>query len=225
MQHPLKIVSEAEALAASLIENQQREPMDPVDQCLSFKRLLEDGKSIEYIAALFSVSPPIVKRRLKLAEVSPKLLTVFREQGMTLDQLTALALSDDHDTQERLWFNVSHAWQRAPHCLRQAITHAEIDASRNRLVRFVGLDQYEAAGGYVRRDLFSDEHNAGFIADAELLQKLVAEKLAVTATALRAEGWGWVETRLERDYAEMNGFGRLAPGSRTYTRRRVNRGQ
>lgn len=58
-------------------------------------------------------------------------------------------------------------------------------------MRFVGLATYEAAGGYVRRDLFSDDENAGYIADAELPQKLVAQKLDATAAEVQAEGWGW----------------------------------
>jgi ParB family chromosome partitioning protein len=48
---PVKVVSEAEAVAASLLEN-QHEPMHPADQCEAFRMLAEEGKSIEYIAAL-----------------------------------------------------------------------------------------------------------------------------------------------------------------------------
>jgi ParB family chromosome partitioning protein len=124
---------------------------------------------------------------MKLANVSPKLLALLREDAITLDQLAALALADDHETQERIWFDAPNEWQRQPNYLRQAITHTEIDASRNRLVRFVGLDAYAAAGGYVRRDLFSDEENAGYITDAELLQRLVAQKLDAVAEKVRAE--------------------------------------
>jgi len=216
---PVKIVSEGEAFAISLIENSVREPLDALDLVVSFKKLVEEGRSVEYIAALFNVSPLNVKRRLKLADVSPKLLALLREDGITLDQLSALALADDHETQERLWFDVPNAWQRAPQYLRQAITRAEIDASRSRFVKFVGLDAYEAAGGYVRRDLFSDEQNTGFVTDAELLQRLVADKLESAAATQREQGWGWVETRIERDYAEINGFGRLEPTTRPYTRK------
>lgn len=98
-----------------------------------------------------------------------------------------------------------------------AITHAEIDASRSRLVRFVGLAAYEAADGYVRRDLFSDDEHAGYIADADLLQRLAAQKLDAAAETVRAEGWGWVETRIERDVLELNRYGRLRPEQRPYT--------
>lgn len=213
---PVRIVSEGEALAISLIENSEREGLDPFDVLRAYRMLADEGRSVDYIAALFSASPITVKRRMKLANVSPKLLALLREDAITLDQLAALALADDHDTQEHLWFDANE-WQRQPHYLRQAITRAEIDASRSRLVRFVGLDAYEAAGGYVRRDLFSDDEHAGYIADADLLQNLAAQKLDAAAETIRAEGWGWTETRAERDVLELNRYGRLHPAQRPYT--------
>jgi ParB family transcriptional regulator, chromosome partitioning protein len=187
---PVKIVSEAEALAASLIENQQREPMHPADQCQAFKALIDDGKSIDYIAALFTVSPLMVKRRLKLADVSPKLIALFRDDQMSFEQISALALADDHEMQERLWFDAT-TWQRQPRTLRDTITQAEIDASRHRLAKFVGIEAYEAAGGIVRRDLFSDGDHLGFITNPELLYRLANENLQSIATEIQAEGWGW----------------------------------
>ncbi|WP_454872101.1 ParB/RepB/Spo0J family partition protein [Paraburkholderia xenovorans] len=213
---PVRIVSEGEALAISLIENSEREGLDPFDVLRAYRMLAEEGRSVDYIAALFSASPLTVRRRMKLANVSPKLLALLREDAITLDQLAALALADDHETQEHIWFDAND-WQRQPNYLRQAITRAEIDASRSRLVRFVGVADYEAAGGYVRRDLFSDDENAGYIADAELLQKLVAQKLDAAAEEVRAEGWGWIETRVERDFLELNRYGKLRPVQRPYT--------
>ncbi|WP_175824499.1 ParB/RepB/Spo0J family partition protein [Burkholderia cepacia] len=213
---PVRIVSEGEALAISLIENSEREGLDPFDVLRAYQMLAEEGRSVDYIAALFSASPLTVKRRMKLANVSPKLLALLREDAITLEQLAALALADDHETQEHIWFDANE-WQRQPNYLRQAITRAEIDASRSRLVRFVGLAAYEAAGGYVRRDLFSDDENSSFIADAELLQRLVAQKLNAVAADLQAEGWGWTETRVERDFAELNRHGRLRPVQRSYS--------
>lgn len=213
---PVRIVSEGEALAISLIENSEREGLDPFDVLRAYRMLAEEGRSVDYIAALFSASPLTVKRRMKLANVSPKLLALLREDAITLDQLAALALADDHEAQEQIWFDANE-WQRQPNYLRQAITRAEIDASRSRLVRFVSLAAYEAAGGYVRRDLFSDDESSGYIADAELLQKLVSQKLDAAAAEVRAEGWAWTETRVERDFAELNRHGRLRPVQRQYT--------
>ncbi|WP_244306464.1 ParB/RepB/Spo0J family partition protein [Paraburkholderia lacunae] len=213
---PVRIVSEGEALAISLIENSEREGLDPFDVLRAYRMLAEEGRSVDYVAALFSAAPITIKRRMKLASASPELLALLREDAITLDQLSALALTDDHETQERIWFDANE-WQRQPNYLRQAITRTEIDASRSRLVRFVGLDAYEAAGGYVRRDLFSDDENAGYIADAELLQRLAAAKLDAAAEAVQSEGWGWTETRIERDVFELNRYGRLQPVQRALT--------
>ncbi|CAG4896052.1 ParB/RepB/Spo0J family partition protein [Paraburkholderia saeva] len=213
---PVRIVSEGEALAISLIENSEREGLDPFDVLRAYRMLAEEGRSVDYVAALFSAAPITVKRRMKLASASPKLLALLREDAITLDQLSALALTDDHETQEHIWFEANE-WQRQPNYLRQAITRTEIDASRSRLVRFVGLDVYEAAGGYVRRDLFSDDENAGYIADPELLQRLAAATLDDAAEEVRAEGWGWTEQRIERDVFELNRYGRLQPVLRPFT--------
>lgn len=213
---PVKVVSEAEAVAASLLEN-QHEAMHPADQCEAFRMLAEEGKSIEYIAALFKISPLMVRRRLKLANVSPKLLDLFRNDEMKIEHVIALALTEDHDLQERVWAEATETWQREPRELRAAITSTEIDASRSHLAKFVGLDAYEGAGGYVRRDLFSDAENAGYIADPELLHRLATDRLIAASQEVTQEGWGWTETRTKRDYSEMLSFGRLESVSRIYT--------
>jgi hypothetical protein len=49
--------------------------------------------SEEEIAAVFFVSVQVVKQRLKLASISPKLLDVYAEDGMTLDQLMAFTVN------------------------------------------------------------------------------------------------------------------------------------
>jgi ParB family transcriptional regulator, chromosome partitioning protein len=44
-----------------------------------------------------------VAQRLKFAAVSPKLIEVYRQGGMTPEHLTAFAVSDDREAQERVW--------------------------------------------------------------------------------------------------------------------------
>ncbi|QCP55141.1 ParB/RepB/Spo0J family partition protein [Trinickia violacea] len=216
---PVKIVSDAEAVAVSLIENQQREPMHPADASVAFRLLSEEGRSVEAIAVLFAIAPLAVRRALKLASVSPKLLAVYREDGMTYEQVAALSLTDDHAVQERLWFDAPQPFMRNPSNLREAITQTEIDAKASPLVAFVTLDAYEMAGGEVRRDLFSDAQNAGYVADTELLYRLVAERLTGIAREVSAEGWAWVETRTKRDYDEIARYGRLFPERREFTKK------
>jgi ParB family chromosome partitioning protein len=52
---------------------------------------VEDGA--EEIAARFGVTPRILRQRLRLVAVSPKLMQVYRDGGLTLDQLSAFAVN------------------------------------------------------------------------------------------------------------------------------------
>jgi ParB family transcriptional regulator, chromosome partitioning protein len=63
--------------------------------------LREKGQSEEEIAAVFFVSVNVVKQRLKLASVSPTLLEVYAEDGMTLDQLMAFTVSSETSARSR----------------------------------------------------------------------------------------------------------------------------
>lgn len=201
-----ELVSPERAMEVSLAENSGREPMHPADEFEAFKALVDEGKSIEDVAARFGVEVLTVQRRLKLSAVSPKLLALYRQGGINLDQLMALALSDDHASQERAWFD-AHTWDRTASALRRVLTAGEIEAAGNALVRFVGIDAYEAAGGVVRRDLFDDDLSR-YLSDPELLRRLAAQKLEALATDAGAEGWSWVEARVELDSHALRQFTR-----------------
>ena len=72
----------------SLDENVTRTPMHPADQFERFAELSNDtGWGAHEIGARFGVTASVVKQRLRLGAVSPKLLQVYREDGLTLDQL------------------------------------------------------------------------------------------------------------------------------------------
>src|SRR5690349_3878070 len=87
----------------SLAENEMRHAMHPADQFDAFKALADQKMSDDDIAARFGVSVAVVRQRLKLARVSPKLIALYREEEMTLDCLMAFAISDDHKQQEKVW--------------------------------------------------------------------------------------------------------------------------
>jgi ParB family chromosome partitioning protein len=202
---PCLVVPDASARTVSLTENVQREAMHPAEQFEAFAALVAEGRPVEDIAADFGVTPLVVQRRLKLANVSPRLLTDYRADAVTLDQLMALAITDDHAAQEAAFYD-SPQWQRSPQALREHLTEREIDATRDALARFVSIETYEAAGGGMRRDLFSDDTRGGFLIDAALLDTLARDKLAVVADTVRAEGWAWVEAVPRITSAELHGF-------------------
>lgn len=183
---PCLLVADGTARTASLTENVQREAMHPADQFEAFAALVAEGRSIEAIAADFSVTPLVVQRRLKLANVSPRLLADYRAEAVTLDQLMALAITDDHAAQESAFYDAP-TWQRQPSALRDRLTEREIDAHRHPLVRFVGLDTYEASGGGIRRDLFAEGDTGVYLTDAALLERLAQRLSAHRTAALQIE--------------------------------------
>ncbi len=206
-QVPCLLVADASARTASLTENVQREAMHPADQFEAFAALVTDGRPVEDIAADFGVTPLVVQRRLKLANVSPRLLEDYRADAVTLDQLMALAITDDHPAQEAAFYDAPQ-WQRSPQALREHLTHEEIDASRDALARLVGIETYEMAGGGVRRDLFSDAQQGIYLTDSALLDTLARDKLAAVADSIRMEGWSWVEVAPRATHAELHAFQR-----------------
>lgn len=203
--HPVdcNVVPLEAALTASLTENTHREDMHPADQYLAIKAMLDAGDGPEDIAARLGITPMVVERRLKLANISPRLMQAFREDNASLEQLMALAITDDHDAQERAFFDVPD-WQRRPHLLRAALTQSEVSA-RDPVAAFVTVSAYQAAGGQLRQDLFADDDLGGYL-DATLVDRLATEKLAVHADEFTAEGWAWVEVAPRATHADLQGF-------------------
>lgn len=174
---PCRIVSsEADLTEVSLAENVQRKAMHPADEFVAFQRLIEQGRCVADIAARFGVTEAVVDRRLALARVSPVLLDKYRCGEMNLELLQAFTLTDGHELQEQIWNNLA-AWDRRPDTVRQILSREAIPAT-DRCARFVGLGQYEAAGGAVRRDLFSEDGEGAYLLDPAKLLQLAGEKLA-----------------------------------------------
>jgi ParB family chromosome partitioning protein len=199
--------TEHNATEISLAENAVRCDMHPADQFEAFAKLHnEDGMSAEDIAARFGVTAAVVRQRLKLGAVSPKLMALYRKEDMTLDQLSAFAITEDHERQERVW-NALPRYNRSREAILRALSEGQVRSDDRRAV-FVGAKAYEQAGGTVIRDLF-DAEGGGFFADAELLDWLAREKLQTHADKVTAEGWRWVMAEVEFDHEASAGMRRV----------------
>lgn len=207
------LVADAERTAASAAENHQREPMHPADQVEVFGQLLAEGWSVDRIADEHSVTPLVVERRLRLAAAAPSLKELLRADGISTEQLAALCATDDHARQEEAWRSAP-SWDRSPAALRRRVLAGEVPTSDPRVAFIGGVEAYVAAGGEVRRDLFSEDGGGALIADLPLLTRLVTERLEEAAAAVRAEGWSWVEVWPAWDAEAYYRLGRIDPVAR-----------
>ena len=165
------------------------------------------SKSEEEIAAAFFVSVAVVRQRLRLAAVSPKLLDVYAEDGMTLTSSWRSPSTPTMPARSRCGRRLQRSYTKEPHQIRRMLTEGAVRASDKR-AQFVGVEAYEAAGGLILRDLFNSD-DGGWLQDPALLDRLVTEKLDREAEAIRAEGWKWVEVAPDFPYGHTYDLRRL----------------
>jgi ParB family chromosome partitioning protein len=195
---PCNLLDAGSALEASTAENVVRQAMHPADEFDAFAKLAQEGTPTHEIADRFGCEEKHVRQRLKLANVAPSLIAAYRAGDATLEQLMALAITDDHAAQERVWKAARQPWERQPRQLREALTDKEYRLGGHPIANYVGVDAYRNAGGEIRQDLFGDD-GEGFMVDTKLADRLAMEKLERRAEQLRKDGWLWVEARLTFD--------------------------
>lgn len=191
----------------SIAENDERVGLHPLDQFRAFRTLRDLGMSEQDIAARHFVVPAIVKQRLRLASVSPKLHEVYAEDGMTLEQLMAFSVSGDHIRQEQVWDNVSRSGYDEPYQIRRMLTENTVRGS-DRRAQYVCIEAYERAGGPVLHDLFEHD-DGGWLQDVTLLDRLVTEKLKQDAEVVAAEGWKWISVAVDFPFGHTSGLREL----------------
>ena len=194
----VKRVSEDIAALASVAENEQRAAIHPAEQIAGFCTLAEQGTPPAQIGDAPGFSTRHVQRMLKLANLVPSLLEKLSQDELTVEQCQALCLEDDHARQAEILEMVKASWSNtSAHLLKRAITETELSTDSAKF-RFIGREAYEAAGGYVREDLFSRDDGDG-TADSVLVERLVQEKLKRIAQDIQQrEGWIWSRGRTTR---------------------------
>ncbi len=142
--------SEWSADAIKLIENGHREALHPVDEFLSFARLInDDKKTLKEVATALSVSQKYIKQRMKLAALAPAIIDAFKEGKMDIEEAEAFTLSTDHEQQLQVWELERESGYISAHRIRRLLTEDKI-AIDDPLVNFVGLAAYKKTGGRVQ---------------------------------------------------------------------------
>ena len=212
--HPVlcRVVANGTADAEiSLAENTVRVAMHPADQVQAFGALAVAGATVSDIAARFGVSERTVEQRLRLGHAAPELLDAYRADQMDLGSLKAFAVTTDTARQLAVWDQIKdQGYRPSDWQIKRMLTEDRLPAG-SALVRFVGIDAYEAAGGPVLRDLFADQYEDGvWIEDHALLYGLALDRLQVAADELSTR-WKWAEARVDVDWSDLARFGRVRP--------------
>jgi ParB family chromosome partitioning protein len=130
----------------------------------------------------------------------------YRDEHLSLEQLSAFAVSDDQARQEQVYEALS--WNRSPQIIRRALTEHHV-ATTDRRALFVGVDAYRTAGGEVLRDLFTEDEG-GWLTDPALLDRLALDRLNDLAEEVRQrERWLWAEAFVE--FPHGHGLRRVYP--------------
>ena len=206
---PCRIEANGNAREISLHENANREQMHPADQFEAFRDLIgNDGLTVEDVAARFGVTPTVVKQRLKLATVSAKLMQVYRDGGLNLEQMMAFAVSDSPERQDAVFAQLT-SWNNDAGTIRSRLMQNHVRSDDRRAI-FVGEAAYTAAGGILDRDLFDVVDGGGYFRDVALLDDLALQKLKALAAQIRdAEGWAWSAGQF--DFPHSHGLRRVHP--------------
>ena len=212
--HPVPCLVAADPAMAgelSLAENIVRIAMHPADQVIAFTKLADAGLSVGSIAARFGTAERLVEQRLRLGNVAPDLLDAYRAHEIDLEVLKAFSVTPDHARQMAAWELVAgqgyrpSAWQ-----VKRLLTEDRIPGT-SAVARFVGVEAYEAAGGKVLRDLFSnDDDSAVWFDDPALLNNLAMENLRVFKDELETR-WKWATAMVEVDWNTTACYGRTYP--------------
>lgn len=176
---------DAAALEASLIENLARLDPDEMTQYETFVRLRKAGKSVADIAATFGITELMVKRRLALGELLPKIREAYRNQDIDAENVRHLTMATKR--QQRDWLKLfsdpdeyaPRGWQ-----LKQWLFGGRQISTE---VALFPLDAYK---GQTVTDLFGEK---GYFADADQFWTLQNAAIAAKRDVLLEDGWTDVE--------------------------------
>ncbi len=184
---------DAASVGASLVENRQRVPMNPADECDAFRTLIDEfGMTVEQVAIQQVVSVRFVEQRLALANLAAPIFEALGAGEITLAVAQAYAVMPDTDRQARVFEQMQRSYYgNNPDNIRRAMLNGTVKGNDAK-ARFVGRDAYLAAGGRIDGDLFATEVDENW-ADVDLLETLAVQKLEAAAAELaQAEGLAFV---------------------------------
>jgi len=171
----------ASAIEASIIENVARLPATEMEQYTAFRKLHDEGRAVEEIAAFFGVTELNVRRVLALAALSAPIRKLYADEEIDRETVRALTLATPARQADwiKLWNSET---ERAPmgRACRAWITGGSAITTDKALFDLVGYT------GAVTADLFGD---AAVFADAAAFWEAQGTVIADRVDSYRQRGW------------------------------------
>ena len=171
----------ASAIEASIIENVARLPATEMEQYTAFRKLHDEGRTVEEIAAFFGVTELNVRRVLALAALSAPIRKLYADEEIDRETIRALTLATPARQADWLKLWNSEA-ERAPmgRACRAWITGGSAITTDKALFDLAGYT------GAVTADLFGD---AAVFADAGAFWDAQGAVIAERVEGYRQRGW------------------------------------
>lgn len=170
---------DAAALEASLIENVARLDPDEMAQHDTFVRLIAEGKTVGDIAATFGLTDTVVRRRLALGNLLPKIKEAYRREEIDPDTIRHLTLATKAQQQD--WLKLFRDGD--------APFGADVKAwlfGGNEISTKAALFPLTDYKGELVTDLFAEE---GYFGDHDQFRTLQNKAIAAQRDAYVADGW------------------------------------
>ena len=171
----------ASAIEASIIENVARLPATEMEQYTAFRKLHDEGRTVEEIAGFFGVSELNVKRVLALAALSAPIRKLYAEDEVDRETVRALTLATP--AQQADWLKLWNSeTERAPmgRACRAWITGGSAITTDKALFDLAGYT------GAVTADLFGE---TAVFADAAAFWQAQGAVIAERVEGYQQRGW------------------------------------
>jgi ParB family transcriptional regulator, chromosome partitioning protein len=176
---------DAEALEVSMIENLLRQNPDEVTQWESYTRLVRQGRSVEDIAATFSLTEMQVKRILALGNLLPHIREAYRAEEIDAGTVRHLTLASK--AQQKAWaalFEDQDSYAPRGSQLKAWLFGGASIATSAALFDLASFD------GLIVRDLFEDQ---GYFADADQFWAAQMAEIELRKAEYLEQGWSGAE--------------------------------
>lgn len=171
----------ASAIEASIIENVARLPATEMEQYAAFRKLHDEGRTVEEIAGFFGVTELNVRRVLALAALSAPIRKLYADDEIDRETVRALTLATS--SQQASWLKLWNSeTERAPmgRACRAWITGGSAITTNKALFDLAGYT------GTVTADLFGE---AAVFADAAAFWEAQGAVIAERVDGYRQRGW------------------------------------